>query len=67
MSDDVIGEVSVWFQERGFVLDVTQEGAVWWADLQRTDDPATVIARYGRGDTAETAAARARERYEQEQ
>ena len=67
MPDDVIAEVSTWFRSRGFELAVADEGSTWWASIAPTGNPTSVVARYGQGDTAEAAALRARERYEEEQ
>jgi hypothetical protein len=66
VADDVMSEVSTWFRSRGFELAVSDEGATWWASLTPIGNPASVV-RYGSGDTPETAALRARNRYEQEQ
>ena len=67
MTGSVIEEVSTWFRERGFSIAVSEQGDDWWASLTPVDNPAAVVARYGRGDSAQSAALRARERYEQEQ
>ena len=66
-ASDGMEEVSTWFKERGFDVAVTEADGVWWATLTSTNNPTAVIARYGRGDSPEAAAVRARERYEQEQ
>ena len=66
MSDEIEG-VSEWFKMRGFDLAVSESDGFWWATLMRIENPTAVIARYGRGDSPEAAAVRARERYEQEQ
>ena len=66
MSDDLT-DAAGWFQDRGFDLSVTQDDETWWATLIPVGDPAAAVARYGRGDTPEAAAVRARKRYEQEQ
>lgn len=67
MPEDVIGEVAAWFRGSGFELAVALDEGVWWASLTPVANPAAAMARYGRGDTPEAAALRARERYEQEQ
>jgi len=67
VADEVISEVSAWFRSCGFELAVSEEGADWWASLTPIASPSAPIARYGRGNTPEAAAMRARERYEQEQ
>jgi hypothetical protein len=64
---DGVAEVAAWFEARGFDLSVTQDSETWWATLTPLGNPGAAMARYGRGDTSEAAAARARERYEQEQ
>jgi hypothetical protein len=39
----------------------------WWASLQRIGGSAPAVSGYGKGDSPEAAAIRARERYEEEQ
>jgi hypothetical protein len=68
MADDaVVGEVESWFQTRGFALSTAHVDGSWWAILTRIDNPASVIERYGRDETAGGAAQRARERWTEEQ
>jgi hypothetical protein len=67
MTEDVFAEISAWFRDRGFDLAVAVENGVWWAKLTPVGNPAGAMTRYGRGDTPEAAAQRARERYGQEQ
>lgn len=66
MTENAITEASTWFRERGFELVVTQEGAEWWASLKPRRKSKSDFSHYGRGDTPESAALRARERAEQE-
>jgi hypothetical protein len=67
VSDDSIEEVSAWFHSRGFGLEVAEADGIWWANLVPLGNPASPVQRYGRGDTPQNAALRARERYEHEQ
>ena len=63
---DEAAKTAAWFRDRGFDLSVSREGGTWWAKLTPVGNPAAAVTRYGRGDTPEAAAARARDRYEQE-
>ena len=54
------------FGERDFELRFTTEGGVVWADLIRRETGA-VVAKYGSGVDEGSAAARAVERWRQEQ
>ena len=54
------------FGERDFELRFTTEGGFVWADLIGRETGA-VVAKYGRGVDEESAAARAVERWRQEQ
>jgi hypothetical protein len=67
MTDETIEEVSAWFQQRGLDIALSLDSGVWWASLSPVENPATVISRFGQGESREAAALRARERYEQEQ
>ncbi|MGA2007880.1 MAG: hypothetical protein ABSH27_10020 [Solirubrobacteraceae bacterium] len=64
--DDEIADVRAWFAERGFELTFRRTDGYEWADLVRGSSGASVLG-YGRGDSKAAAAARAKERYEQEQ
>lgn len=68
----VVAQASAWFRERGFLMAFETDerpdgGADWWTNLHRIGNVRSVIRRYARGSSDEEAAARARERYEQEQ
>jgi hypothetical protein len=49
-------------------MELAQDGdGVWWASLVSLANPAFRIARYGRGETEDGAAERARRRWQTEQ
>ena len=58
--------VREWFASRGFNIRVYKSDGEYWADLIGRDDR-LVSAQYGRGLGPDEAAARARQRYAQEQ
>ena len=56
------------FEDLGYQVSVHQDGdEVWWTDLIPAANPASVIRRYGRGDTELASAQRAMERWQVEQ
>jgi hypothetical protein len=58
--------VRAWFATRGFDIRVCESDGEFWADLMGRDGR-VVSAKYGRGVGPDKAAARARQRYAQEQ
>jgi hypothetical protein len=63
-----ISDVEAWFKDKGFGIVVHQDGeADWGADLTRLRTGEIVAPLYGRGDSADSAALSARDRYETEQ
>jgi hypothetical protein len=58
-----------WFEELGLTLAVAHDEKHndWAASLSSTENAAIHQARYGIGSTADDAAQRARERYQEEQ
>jgi hypothetical protein len=67
VSEDSIDGILEWFHTRGFELEVAEADGVWWAKLVPLGNPTSPVEHYGRGDTPQNAALRARERYEQEE
>jgi hypothetical protein len=64
--DDKIAALRARFEERGFELTFRRTDGFAWADLVRASSGA-IVSGYGRGDSEATTAARAKERFEQEQ
>jgi hypothetical protein len=57
-----------WFNDIGYRVDVSaDEDGVWWAALTSLANPDYRIEKYGRGETEEQAAERARRRWQVEQ
>ena len=71
-SGNDIADVRVWFAERGFDVQVTQDedengDPFFWAALTRPPSERVVAPMYGRGSTAVEAACSARRRFRTEQ
>jgi hypothetical protein len=57
-----------WFNDLGYRMELSlDEDGVWWAALISLADRAFRIEKYGRGETEEEAADRARHRWQVEQ
>ena len=57
-----------WFEELGYVVVHSVEGdGVHWVSLRSIANPDFTVARYGRGESREAAAERARQRWITEQ
>ena len=63
----ILRDVDAWFAERGFGLILTQEGETYWAHLFPKESLIVSVPKYGRGESPEGAALRARDRYAVEQ
>ena len=57
-----------WFNNLGYRMELSlDENGMWWAALVSLANPAFRIEKYGRGETEEGAAERARRRWQVEQ
>ncbi len=63
----ILREVDRWFGERGFGLVLTEDDGEYWAHLFPKDSLIVSVPSYGRGQSPEEAAERARGRYKVEQ
>jgi hypothetical protein len=64
---DAMESVQGWFQARGFRVELGEDAEEHWADRVSLSTEKVVAPRYGVTESAAGAAARAKDRFEQEQ
>jgi hypothetical protein len=67
-SPDVpLDDVARWFEQRGFAMVITQDSEAYWAHLLPAGAVVVTVPKYGRGASPAEAAARAQQRYKDEE